>query len=199
MKALVTGFDPFGGDDINPSWEAVRGLGSRVGKLEVVTAQLPTSFKNAPRELTALLRRERPHIVLCVGLAADRPHISVERVAVNLMHARCPDNDGAQPSDEEIINRGTPAYFSTLPVMRIVDALTRSGLKAEQSLSAGSFVCNRVFYGLMHQERSYRLLHKAGFIHVPAVPASRSAQKKAIERLTMALEVTLEVTRRSIN
>lgn len=199
MKALVTGFEPFGGDVVNPSWEAVRRLPSRSGRLEVVTARLPVSFKNAPRELSVLLRREKPHIVLCVGLAADRPHISIERLAVNLMDARIADNEGAQPSDEFIINRGAPAHFSTMPVIRVVEALQRAGLKAEQSLSAGAFVCNRVFYGLMQEEPRHRLLHKAGFMHVPALPSSRAAQTKAIERLTMAIEITLEVSRRSIN
>ena len=91
------------------------------------------------------------------------------------------------------------AFFATMPVMRIVDALQRAGLKAEQSLSAGAFVCNRVFYGLMLEEPRHKLLHKAGFMHVPAVPASRTAQTRAIDRLVMALEITLEVTRRSIN
>ena len=199
MKALVTGFEPFGGDAINPSWEAVRRLPAQVGKLDVATARLPVSFRHAPRELSALIRREKPHIVLCVGLAADRPHISIERLAVNLMDARMPDNEGAQPSDEVIVNRGEPAFFATMPVMRIVDALQRAGLKAEQSLSAGAFVCNRVFYGLMLEEPRHKLLHKAGFMHVPAVPASRTAQTRAIDRLVMALEITLEVTRRSIN
>jgi pyroglutamyl-peptidase len=199
MKALITGFEPFGGDAINPSWEAARRLPPRVGKLDVVTACLPVSFRKAPRELSALLRAEKPHIVICTGLAADRPHISVERYAHNLMDARIPDNEGGQPGDEVIVNRGEPAFASTLPVTRIVDAMQRQDLKAEHSLSAGAFVCNRVFYGLMLEEPKHRLLHKAGFIHVPAVPASRAAQNKAIDRLTMALEIALEITRRSIN
>src|SRR5262245_12873935 len=150
MKALVTGFDPFGGDVINPSYEAVRRLPARIGTLDVVTAELPTSFARATPRLRALIAREKPGIVLCVGLAAERQTIGVERVAVNLKHARIADNDGARPVDAPVIARAPAAYFSTLPVTHIVDALARARLSAEMSMSAGTFVCNHVFYGLMH-------------------------------------------------
>ena len=138
MKALVTGFDAFGGDAINPSYEAVRrlptGIKTRLGNLTVVTAELPTSFARAARKLRTLIAREQPDIVLCVGLAADRDAISVERIAVNLCDARIADNDGARPIDKPVIARAPAAYFSTLPVTDIVRALNRDGLRAASSM-----------------------------------------------------------------
>ncbi len=199
MKALVTGFAPFGGDAINPSYEAVRRLPARVGALEVVTAELPTSFARAARMLRTLIAREQPHIVLCVGLAADRAGISIEHVAVNLSHARIADNDGAQPLDKPVIARAPAAYFSSLPVADIVKALTRAGLRAEMSLSAGAFVCNHVFYSLMHDvaktKRAKRVL-RAGFVHVPALPLDNA--EAALNDLVLGLNRVLRVTARSI-
>jgi pyroglutamyl-peptidase len=199
VKALITGFAPFGGDAINPSYEAVRRLPARVGSLEVATAELPTSFARAARQLRALIAREQPAIVLCVGLAADRPAISVERIAINLCHARIADNDGAQPLDKPVIARAPAAYFSTLPVSAIVKALTRAGLRAEMSLSAGAFVCNQVFYRMMHSVKNDKhaaAVLRAGFVHVPALPAADP--RAALADLTRGLEIVLRVTRRSI-
>ena len=199
MRALVTGFDPFGGDAINPSYEAVRRLPARIGTLDVVTAELPTSFKRAMPKLRALVKRERPDIILCVGLASDRNAISVERIAVNLAYARIADNDGAKPVDKPVVARAPAAYFSALPVHDIVEALTHKGLTAEMSLSAGTFVCNHVFYGLMHliarRRRETRVLH-AGFVHVPALPSTQAAREVRLRELVDALEIVLDVTRR---
>lgn len=192
MRALVTGFAPFGGDAINPSYEAVRRLPARLGNVEVVTAELPTSFARAPRVLRVLIAREQPTIVLCVGLAADRPAISIERVAVNLCDARIADNDGAQPRNKKVVARGPAAYFSTLPVVQVVDALTCEGIAAELSLSAGAFVCNHVFYGLMHAAAKNPRLKRAGFVHVPALPVDSS--KAALANFTRALEIVLRVS-----
>ena len=205
MKALVTGFDPFGGDAVNPSFEAVRRLPARIATLEVVSAELPTSFKRALPKLRALIKREQPDIVLCVGLAADRAAISIEKVAVNWDEARIADNDGAMPVDKPIVPRAPAAYFSTLPVAAIVDALTRAGLRAEISMSAGTFVCNHVFYGLMHSVNraagTKRVLH-AGFVHVPALPddsaADRAAREATLSELTDGLKIVLDVTRQRI-
>lgn len=191
LKALVTGFDAFGGDASNPSYEAVRRLPPRIGKLDVVSAELPTSFVRAARKLRTLMAREQPRIVLCVGLAAERPAISIERVAVNLCHARIPDNDGRQPIDKPVIANGPAAYFSTLPVLDIEKALARAGLPAEMSMSAGAFVCNHVFYSLMHavaQQRGARRVRRAGFVHVPAVDSERT-----LDDLTRGLTIVLRV------
>jgi pyroglutamyl-peptidase len=201
MKALVTGFSPFGGDAINPSYEAVRGLPRRIttraGPLDIVSAELPTSFARAARKLHALIAREQPQIVLCVGLAADRHAINVERVAVNLCHARIADNDGAQPFDKPVIARAPAAY--SLPVAHAVKALTRAGINADMSLSAGAFVCNHVFYNLMHhvaKNKRAKCVVRAGFVHVPALP--RDNPPSALNDLIRGLEIVLRVTRQSI-
>ncbi len=197
MKVLVTGFAPFGGDTINPSYAAVRRLPARIvlrggvlGVLDVVTAELPTSFARAPRKLRALIARVQPEIVLCVGLAAERAAICVERIAVNLCDARIADNDGAQPRDTPVVARAPAAYFSTLPVTAIVRALVEGGLRAEQSLSAGAFVCNHVFFGLMHASVK-RPNMRAGFVHVPALPRGYAAREAQLTALVQALTIVL--------
>ena len=197
MKALVTGFAPFDGDTINPSYEAVRRLPAHIGALNVVTAELPTSFARAPRRLRALIAHECPDLVLCVGLAAERAALSVERVAVNLCHARSADNDGARPLDKPVVARAPVAYFSTLPVAAIVKALERAGLHAEISMSAGTFVCNQVFYGLMHHAaKRGKYILGAGFVHVPALPAENP--ERALADMVRALEIVLRVTQRKM-
>ena len=196
MKALVTGFEPFGGDAINPSYEAVQRLPARLGALRVVTAELPTSFARATRRLRALIARVQPDIVLGVGLAAERQAISVERIAVNLCDARIADNDGVQPREKPVIARAPDAYFSTLPVTNIVDALGRAGLRAEMSMSAGTFVCNHVFYSLMHAAAKGNRAMRAGFVHVPALPVADP--ERALADLVRALAIVLRVTQRSI-
>lgn len=198
-KALVTGFDPFAGDAINPSYHATRLLPARLGALEVMTAELPTSFARATRKLRALIAREQPDIVLCVGLAADRAALNVERVAVNLCHARIADNDGKTPVNKPVVAGAPAAYFSTLPVLDIVTALTRAGLRAEMSMSAGTFVCNHVFYSLMHEaaiHRRGRRILRAGFMHVPALPAHDP--QPALANLVRGLGIALRVTQRSL-
>lgn len=197
MKGLVTGFDPFDGDPINPSYEAVRRLPACIGTLDVVTAQLPTSFNRGTVKLRALMRRERPDIVLCVGLAADRRAISIERVAVNLDDARLPDNDGARPADKPVVRGGPTAYFSTLPVRAIIKRLGVESIPCELSMSAGTFVCNHVFYALMHLAARRAVPLRAGFVHVPALPPGRAARDVALARMVRALCLILEVTHRA--
>lgn len=195
----MTGFAPFGGDATNPSFEAVCRLPSRIGKLDIVTAELPTSFKRAPLLLRALIQRERPDIVLCAGLAAERTAISIERVAVNLDEARMADNDGVRPVNKPVIARAPAAYFSTLPVTQIVDALASEGIVAEASLSAGAFVCNHVFFHLMHlaaQGRGSRI-RSAGFVHVPALPSTHVAREVKLDEFARALVIVLQVTQRA--
>ncbi len=192
MKALVTGFDPFGGDPSNPSYEAVRRLPAWLGRLQVVTAELPTSFARAPRRLRTLIAREQPQIVLCVGLAADRAAISIERLAVNLSDARIADNDGAQPCNKAVTARAPAAYFATLPVVKIAASLNRAGLPATLSMSAGTFVCNHVFFGLMHAVAHSAHVRRAGFVHVPALP--QVGADAALADLVRALEIVLRTT-----
>ncbi|MCW5603987.1 MAG: pyroglutamyl-peptidase I, partial [Burkholderiales bacterium] len=159
MRVLATAFDPFGGERINAAQEAVQRLPARTSGLEIATAVLPTSYARSHPALEVAISRARPDIVLGIGQAGDRTTLCVERVAVNLQDARIPDNDGAQPEDAPVVPGGPAGYFATLPVKTVVAALHAANLPAEVSMSAGTFVCNHVFYHLMrHAARSERPL-----------------------------------------
>ena len=149
-NVLVTGFEPFGGQTVNPSEQAVRELAGRtIAGHRVVAEVLPVRFDTAIARLRAHVRAVRPVLVICVGEAGGRAEIAVERIAINVVHARIADNAGARPVDRAIAARGPAAYWSTLPVQAIVAALARRRLPVAISHSAGTFVCNHVFYGLM--------------------------------------------------
>lgn len=168
---LVTGFAPFDGEALNPSWEAVRGLATRaIGNCRIVTAELPVEFAAAVPALQRALRAADPRVVIAVGLAGGRRGISLERVAINLIDARIPDNAGRQPVDVPVLRSGPAAYFSTLPLKAALTALRRAKIPVQVSETAGSYVCNQVFYALMHTARRHRGWH-AGFVHVPWLPA----------------------------
>lgn len=169
MKVLMTGFEPFGGEKINPSWEAVRQLTAPEGT-ELIKHYLPVSFREAPAQLETLIRQNHPDIVLCVGQAGGRSGISLERIAVNLMDARIPDNDGYQPVEETVFPEGETAYFSHLPLREMEAWLKAAGLPVQISNTAGLYVCNCVFYtAAFLAAREYPAM-KAGFIHVPYLP-----------------------------
>lgn len=176
---LMTGFDAFGNDrlasePVNPSWLAVQALHrSCLEGYAVVAAQLPTVFGAATIELMRLIAQHRPTLVVCVGQAGGRSSLSLERVAVNLVDAHIPDNAGAQPHNQLVVAGAPAAYFSTLPVTAMLKALQTAGLPVELSYSAGPFVCNHVFYGLMHALAGQPELQgvRGGFIHVPYVPS----------------------------
>ena len=168
-SVLLTGFDPFGGDTINPSWEAVSRLhGETIAGRCIVSEQLPTTFAGAPRALRAALRRHAPELVLCVGQAGGRAALSLERVAINVNDARIPDNVGAQPVDNPVVARGPAAYFTTLPIKAMHADLRAACIPAEISQTAGTFVCNQVFYVLMHALAGTRV--RGGFLHIPYLP-----------------------------
>lgn len=172
-KVLLTGFEPFGGDALNPSWLAAQALrGRRIAGHRVVAAQLPTVFGASLERLDALLHRHRPALVVCLGLAAGRAALSLERVAINVQDARMPDNAGAEPVDAPVVPGGPAAYFSTLPIKAMRAAVQAAGVPAEVSQTAGTFVCNHVFYGLMHRLATEPALAGArgGFVHVPLLP-----------------------------
>lgn len=169
-KLLLTGFEPFGGDSLNPSWEVARALdGATLGGWRVAALQLPCVFGASRAALDAAIRRLRPVAVLALGLAGNRGAISVERVALNLIDARIADNAGAQPVDVPVIAGAPLALATRLPAKAIVAQLQASGLRAELSLSAGSFVCNELMFGLLHRLRR-RPGVPAGFIHLPPLP-----------------------------
>jgi len=193
MRVLVTGFEPFGGDAINASLEAVRRLPSRIGRLELATAELPTSYRRALAALEAAIANTAPRIVLCVGQAGERGTLCVERVAVNIQDARIPDNDGLQPVDTPVIPGGPAAYLSTLPARAAVAALHAAELPAEISMSAGTFVCNHVFYGLMHFAALRDQPFRGGFLHVPRLsPQAGAAAGMAVEDMVRGIGVVLE-------
>ncbi len=173
QPVLVTGFDPFGGDALNPSWLAAQALhGRRIAGHRVVAAQLPTVFGPSLTVLRALVRQHRPTLVICLGLAAGRHAISIERIAINVNDARIADNVGKQPIDEPVVPGAPAAYFSTLPIKAMRAAISAKEIPAEVSQTAGTFVCNQVFYGLMHLLATGRGLKatRGGFIHLPLLP-----------------------------
>jgi pyroglutamyl-peptidase len=196
---LLTGFEPFGGDAVNPSGEAVHRVASRwEGSDVLVTAVLPVTFAGAAGRLKELLAEHRPDIVIAAGLAGGRAAIGVERVAVNLVDARIPDNDGEQPVDVPSVPGAAAAHFATLPVKEIARRIDAAGLPAEVSYSAGTFVCNHVFFTALEAAASGT---RAGFVHVPwsaeHAPASGSAALPLADiarGLEIAVRTSIEVT-----
>jgi pyroglutamyl-peptidase len=170
MKVLVTAFDPFGGEDVNPAFEAVKLLPDTLGGAEIVKLEVPTIFGKALEKLNAALDAEQPDIAIAVGQAGGRFDITVERVAINVDDARIEDNAGNQPVDEPIAPDGPNAYFATLPIKAMVAAIRESGLPASVSNSAGTFVCNHLMYGLLHWAERHAPEMPGGFIHVPFLP-----------------------------
>lgn len=182
---LLTGFEPFGGESINPSGEIARQLhGTVVGGHQVVGALLPCVFGAAIRELKRQIRAAKPALVICVGQAGGRAEITPERVAINVDDARIPDNAGRQPVDRPVMRGGPAAYWSTLPIKAIAAELRRREIPAAVSQTAGTFVCNHVFYGLMHELRRQRKV-RGGFIHVPFLPGQAPGGKPSLPLATM--------------
>lgn len=193
---LLTGFEPFNGASINPAWEAVRALEGWAGAaFRVEVRQLPCVFIEARRQLGALVDELHPDLVIAVGQAGGRAEISLERVAINIDDASILDNAGLQPVDLPIVEDGPAAYFTTLPIKAMVAAMREQGLKAGVSQSAGTFVCNHVFYGLMHHTAGKPV--KAGFIHVPFLPEQAALREDqppsmALEDIVAALRIAVE-------
>lgn len=170
MKILVTGFDPFEKEPINPSWEAVKRLPDKVGVAEVVKVEIPTSFGRAPDAVRAAIEEHDPDVVVCVGQAGGRFSINPERVAINVDDGRIADNDGYQPIDKPIQPDGPAAYFSSLPVKAMVTAMRNAGYPAAVSNTAGTFVCNHVMYQVLYMIDRQFPGKRGGFIHVPYIP-----------------------------
>ncbi|MFC3549763.1 pyroglutamyl-peptidase I [Lysobacter cavernae] len=168
---LLTGFEPFGGESNNPSWDAVQALaGTRIHGHRVVARCLPVEFGASVDELRQVIGEVKPVLVICVGQAGGRAQLSLERVAINVDDARIADNAGAQPIDEAIASDGPAAYFTGLPIKAMLSALREAGIPAEVTQTAGTYVCNHVFYGLMHALRNVPQA-RGGFIHIPYAPA----------------------------
>lgn len=192
-KVLLSGFDPFGEDDVNPSFEAVKRLnGRRTEDIEIVGIELPTVFQASTAALLAAVELYKPDVVIGVGLAGGRSQMTPERIAINIDDARIPDNRGNQPVDRPIAQDGPAAYWSTLPVKRIVRDMAAAGIPAAVSHSAGTFVCNHLFYGLMHYLHTQAPHIRGGFIHIPYLPGqvtSRLAPSMSLELMVKGLEI----------
>ena len=190
---LVTGFEAFGGEVVNPSAQIAEALDGRViAGRRVVGAVLPCVFGASVAELKRRMADVRPGLVICVGQAGGRAAVTPERVAINVDDARIADNAGARPVDRAIVRGGPAAYFSTLPVKAIVAALRAEGVSAEVSQTAGTFVCNHVFYGLMHALRRKRGV-RGGFMHVPFLPEQAKAGQASLPLETMVSAIARAV------
>lgn len=170
MKILITGFDPFENETINPAWESIKLLPSIINKAEIIKLQLPTIFNDSIKILLDGIKKFKPEIVLCIGQAGKRFDITVERVAINLNDARIKDNKGNQPIDTKIYENGNAAYFSSLPIKTMVEYIKKKNIPASVSNSAGTFVCNHIMYGLLYNIDKYSIAKKGGFIHIPYIP-----------------------------
>lgn len=180
MKILITGFEPFGGDAINPSIELVTRLGAlRFAGAEIVHRALPCAFAPLERALGAAIKETGPDLVIGFGLATGRAGISIERVAINVIDARIPDNLGSAPIDEPVAQGGPAAYFSTLPIKAAAQAVHKAGIPAAISQTAGTFVCNATFYLARHLAESMAPPPRIGFVHLPCLPEMPAARQGA--------------------
>jgi pyroglutamyl-peptidase len=197
---LLTGFEPFNNETINPAWEAVRALDGCSGEGFIVAArQLPCAFGEANQAMQQAILELKPALVIAVGQAGGRVDLSLERVAINVDDAPIPDNAQRQLVDQPIVADGPVAYFSTLPIKAIVQSLKAAGLPASVSQTAGTFVCNHVFYGLMHYAAATAL--RAGFIHIPYLPEQAAAHpgvaSMALADMVSGLRIAIETSLRS--
>lgn len=197
MKLLLTGFDPFGGEQTNPALEAVMQVSDHIGEVEVIKREVPTVFEKSVEVVAKAIHEEKPDMVICVGQAGGRCDMTVERVAINYMDARIPDNEGNQPEDQPIEKEGANAYFSTLPIKKMVAAMKEAGIPATVSNSAGTYVCNQLLYGVLHLIEKEHLPIKACFIHVPYSPQQVAKKETSYASMSLsdivkALEVSIQ-------
>ena len=188
-KLLITGFDPFGGEKVNPSWEAVKLLPEKIGAYTLCKMEIPTVFGVAARQVLEQAQQILPDAILCVGQAGGRSAVTPERVAINLRDASICDNAGAKPQDQTIVEGGPAAYFSTVPCKKMVEAMKQAGFPATVSNTAGTFVCNDVLYSVLHHFASTSV--QAGFIHVPYLPSQGTPSMELtdiVKALTAAIE-----------
>ena len=188
-KLLITGFDAFGKDAINPSWKAVRNLPDTVGDFALCKLEIPTVFGLAAEKVLEAANIFQPDVILCVGLAGGRDAVTPERIAVNIRDARIPDNAGNQPAGDPVAPDDPAAYFTTVPVVDMAAAIWAKGIPAAVSNSAGAFVCNDVFYSLLHHFAGTPVA--VGFIHVPYLP-QQGEPSLPLETITAALTAAIE-------
>ena len=191
-KLLITGFDPFGNQEINPSWESVKNLPEEIGEYRIEKLMIPTVFGKAYQKVIEKAEQINPSAIICVGLAGGRKSITVETVAINLKEANISDNEGNTPVNENILTEGENAYFSTLPIRDIVKKIRESGIDANLSFSAGAFVCNENLYLILDKYKNTDV--KVGFIHLPFLPeqAQNGQPSMPMADMVKALKVAIE-------
>lgn len=187
-KMLITGFDPFGGEAVNPAWQAVKRLPDIIGDFELCKLEIPTVFGLAAEKVLEKAEDFCPNVILSVGMAGTRAAVTPERIAVNIRDARIPDNAGNQPVGAFVVPEGPAAYFATVPVDAMSQAIRDAGLPGMVSNSAGAFVCNDVMYTLLHRYAGTSV--KVGFIHVPRIP-EQGEPSLALDHTVAALSAAI--------
>ena len=187
-KLLITGFDSFGNNTVNPSWEAVRNLPDQVGKYALCKLKIPTVYGKAAQAVLSQAKEFQPDVILCIGLAGGRDAVTPERIAVNIRDARIPDNEGNQPTGDPVVPNGPAAYFSTVPVADMAAAIRAEEIPAAVSNTAGTFVCNDTLYALLHHYANTTV--RVGFIHVPQLP-QQGTPSLPLERIVAALTAAI--------
>ena len=194
-RLLITGFDPFGGATVNPSWMAVERLPDQIGECVLCKLQIPTVFGKAAAAVLEIARQFCPATILCIGQAGGRAAVTPERIGVNIRDARIPDNAGNQPRGEFVDSSGPAAYFSTLPVEAMAQAIRDAGVDATVSNSAGAFVCNDVLYSLLHHYDGTAV--RVGFVHVPYLP-EQGAPSMELAQIVRALEAAITLITKEV-
>ena len=194
-RLLITGFDPFGGATVNPSWMAVERLPDQIGECVLCKLQIPTVFGKAAAAVLEIARQFSPDTILCIGQAGGRAAVTPERIGVNIRDARIPDNAGNQPRGEFVDPQGPAAYFSTLPVEAMAQAIRDAGVDATVSNSAGAFVCNDVLYSLLHHYAGTAV--RVGFVHVPYLP-EQGTPSMELEQIVRALEAAITLITKEV-
>jgi pyroglutamyl-peptidase len=197
MKILLTGFDPFGGDKVNPAYEAVKLLPKNIAGADIITIEIPTVYQKSGEAVEKGIRQYQPDVVICIGQAGGRSGITVEMVAVNIADFRIADNEGNQPLNQSILEDGENAYFATVPVKAMVENIKKHGIPARISYTAGTFVCNDVMYELLYMISKKYPKIKGGFIHVPFAPEQvlerpDGTASMPVETAAKALEYAVE-------
>ncbi|MGL6173187.1 MAG: pyroglutamyl-peptidase I [Cellulosilyticaceae bacterium] len=197
MKVLVTGFDPFGGESINPALEAVKLLPNQIGAVEVIKLEIPTVFQKSLEKIEEAIEMYKPDAVISIGQAGGRFGVTPERVAINVDDARIADNQGNVPVDTKVFEEGENAYFTNLPIKAMTQAMIQAGIPASVSNTAGTFVCNHVMYGVLYMIHKKYPHMKGGFIHVPYIPAQvtnkPSMPSMSLTDIAKGLEICIQV------
>lgn len=195
-KILLTGFEPFGGETINPALETIKKLPAKIEGVSIICRAIPTVFHKSGQVLTKIIEEVKPDVIILIGQAGGRAAISLERVALNIDDARIPDNEGNQPIDEPILRNGPSAYFTNLPIKRLVYAMNEAGIPAQISNTAGTFVCNHLMYYLLAYIDQQQLPILGGFMHVPYLPTQTvkfpNQPSMSIDNLLLAIKVMIQ-------